>query len=106
MTSSRVVGIVPSRYGSSRLPGKPLKMIGGKSMIQRVCEQCAAARLLDSVYVATDDSRIAAAVHAFGGQSVMTRADHVSGTDRLAEAAEALDADIVVNIQGDQPFID
>jgi 3-deoxy-manno-octulosonate cytidylyltransferase (CMP-KDO synthetase) len=106
MKQSRVVGIIPSRFGSTRLPGKPLKMIAGKSMIQRVCEQCSTARVLDEVCVATDDTRIESAVREFGGNAVMTRADHLSGTDRLAEAAEALDADIIVNIQGDQPFID
>jgi 3-deoxy-manno-octulosonate cytidylyltransferase (CMP-KDO synthetase) len=106
MTKPRVAGIIPARYGSTRLPGKPLKKILGKSMIQRVYEQCAAAKLLDEVCVATDDARIESAVRQFGGRVVMTRADHLSGTDRLAEAATALDADIVVNIQGDQPFID
>lgn len=75
-------------------------------MIQRVCEQCATARVLDEVYVATDDIRIADAVSEFGGRAVMTRDDHLSGTDRLAEAADSLEADIIVNIQGDQPFID
>jgi 3-deoxy-manno-octulosonate cytidylyltransferase (CMP-KDO synthetase) len=106
MNSPRVAGIIPARYGSSRLPGKPLKDIAGKSMIQRVYERCAAAELLDFVVVATDDARIATAVADFGGQAVMTRVDHLSGTDRLAEAASQIEADIIVNIQGDQPFVD
>ncbi len=102
----RVAGIIPARYGSTRLPGKPLKPILGKPMIQHVYERCAQAGVLDVVCVATDDVRIVEAVESFGGKAVMTRSDHVSGTDRLAEAARSLDADIVVNIQGDQPFID
>ena len=106
MRTAKVTGLIPARYGSSRLPGKPLKMIGGKSMIQRVYERCAQATLLDDVVVATDDERIISAVEAFGGNAVMTRVDHLSGTDRLAEAAGKTDADIIVNIQGDQPFLD
>ncbi len=106
MSKPRVAGLIPARYGSTRLPGKPLKPILGKSMIQRVCERCAEADLLDVVCVATDDARILDAVEGFGGQAVMTRPDHLSGTDRLAEAAQSLDVDIVVNIQGDQPFVD
>ena len=106
MSKAIVAGIIPARYGSSRLPGKPLKTILGKLMIQRVCERCAQYELLDIVCVATDDDRIVQAVKGFGGQAVMTRPDHPSGTDRLAEAARHLDADIIVNIQGDQPFID
>ena len=106
MSSPKVAGIIPARYGSTRLPGKPLKKIGHKSMIERVYERCMAADLLDFVVVATDDTRIVEAVEAFGGQAVMTKVDHLSGTDRLAEAASQIDADIIVNIQGDQPFID
>ena len=104
--AARVVGIIPSRYGSSRLPGKPLKPIGGKPMIQRVYERAKLAKHLDSVTIATDDDRIARVVEAFGGNYVMTSPEHPSGTDRLAEAVQRLDADIVVNIQGDQPFMD
>jgi len=100
-----VVGIIPARYGSTRLPGKALRLILGKPMIQRVFEQARLARGLGSVCVATDDERIARTVQSFGGQAVMTSPDHPSGTDRLAEAARAMDADIVVNIQGDQPFL-
>ncbi|HUW62617.1 MAG TPA: 3-deoxy-manno-octulosonate cytidylyltransferase [Candidatus Bathyarchaeia archaeon] len=106
MSMPRVVGLIPARYGSTRLPGKPLKPIRGKPMIQRVYEQCAGCRMLDSVWVVTDDARIVEAVEAFGGKAVMTRADHPSGTDRLAEAVKSISADVIVNIQGDQPFID
>ena len=101
-----VVGIIPARYGSTRLPGKALKLILGKPMVQRVYERARLARGLSSVCVATDDERIARVVEGFGGQAVMTSPDHPSGTDRLAEATSAMDADIVVNIQGDQPFLD
>jgi 3-deoxy-manno-octulosonate cytidylyltransferase (CMP-KDO synthetase) len=102
-------GIVPSRYASTRFPGKPLAMIGSKSMIQRVFEQ--ASKSLDIVYVATDDLRIYNAVLNFGGNAVMTSAEHQSGTDRCAEAVKILEnekgikADVVINIQGDEPFI-
>jgi len=101
-----VVGIIPARYASTRLPGKALRLILGKPMIQRVCEQCLRAKVLDGVLVATDDERIARVVEGFGCRAVMTSPDHPSGTDRLAEAVRHIDADIVVNIQGDQPFID
>ena len=99
--------IIPSRYQSGRFPGKPLALIAGKPMIQHVVERAQASPLPKQVAVATDDERIAAAVRAFGGTCVMTRPDHHSGTDRLAEAAGLLgipDEDIVVNIQGDQPL--
>lgn len=102
----KVVGIIPARYGSTRLPGKALKPILGRSMIHRVLERCLTSRLLDSVWVATDDDRIAHAVEAVGGQVIMTSSHHPSGTDRLAEAVTKIDADIVVNLQGDQPFLD
>ncbi len=105
MSDVRIVGLIPARYASSRLPGKPLALIAGVSMIQRVYERCLAAKLLQSVCVATDDTRIADEVESFGGRVVMTRADHPSGTDRVAEAARQVDADIIVNIQGDQPFM-
>ncbi len=104
-----VTGIIPARYASTRFPGKPLALIGGKTMIQRVYEQ--ASRTLDNVYVATDDKRISDAVIGFGGHVVMTSPDHQSGTDRCAEAASRIsgengkEIDIVVNIQGDEPFI-
>jgi len=102
----KVIGMVPARYASSRMPGKPLALISGKSMIQRVVEQSSQAKVLDEVWVATDDSRIAEAVEHFGGKAVMTSPDCASGTDRLAQAIELVEGDIIVNVQGDQPFID
>jgi 3-deoxy-manno-octulosonate cytidylyltransferase (CMP-KDO synthetase) len=101
----KAVGIIPARYHSTRLPGKPLVDIGGKPMIRRVYESAARAAVLDRVLVATDDERIRAAVQAFGGLAVMTSPDHVTGSDRIAEVARGLEADVVVNIQGDEPFI-
>ncbi|MGE0076028.1 MAG: 3-deoxy-manno-octulosonate cytidylyltransferase [Sphaerochaetaceae bacterium] len=100
------IGIIPARYGSSRLPGKPLKMICGKPMIQHVYEQAMKATTLDSVVVATDDERIVAAVKAFGGEAFLTSLDHKTGSDRIAEVAAHMDCDIVVNIQGDEPLIE
>ena len=102
----KVVGVIPARYGSSRFHGKILADICGKPMIQRVYEQSAKSKLLDKLIVAVDDQRVFECVHKFGGEAVMTRSDHNSGTDRLAEAVEKLDADIIVNIQGDQPLFD
>ena len=102
------IGIIPARYASTRFPGKPLVDIQGKSMIQRVYEQCEKS-YLDRVVVATDDQRIIDHVQKFGGEVVRTASTHVSGTDRISEAAEILNLDpksIVVNIQGDEPFID
>ncbi|MBF0131642.1 MAG: 3-deoxy-manno-octulosonate cytidylyltransferase [Magnetococcales bacterium] len=101
----RVIAIIPSRFSSQRLPGKPLLPMAGKPMIQHVYERAIRARL-DDVIVATDDERIQAAVQGFGGRVVMTRTDHLSGTDRVAEAALGLDADFIVNIQGDEPLLD
>ena len=100
-----VVAIIPARYGSTRLPGKPLADIGGKPMIQRVYESTYKAKILDRVLVATDDERVEEAVKSFGGEVMMTSKDHVSGTDRLAEAARKIRADLIVNVQGDLPFI-
>ena len=99
------IGIIPARYASTRFPAKPLALLGGKPVIQRVYEQVAG--VLDEVYVATDDERIEAAVRAFGGQVVMTSVHHKSGTDRCHEAYEKIGKpyDVVVNIQGDEPFI-
>jgi 3-deoxy-manno-octulosonate cytidylyltransferase (CMP-KDO synthetase) len=102
----RKVALIPARYDSSRFPGKPLALILGKPLIQWVYEQALQVPDLDGVWVATDDARIQAAVAAFGGRALMTRADHPSGSDRLAEAAGLLNLapeDIVINIQGDQP---
>lgn len=105
LRSARVVALVPARFDSTRFPGKPLACIDDRTMIEHVCRRAGQARRVDAVAVATDDDRIAAAVEAFGGTAIMTRADHVSGTDRLAEVAAALDAEIVVNVQGDEPLI-
>jgi 3-deoxy-manno-octulosonate cytidylyltransferase (CMP-KDO synthetase) len=103
----KVVGIIPARYNSTRFPGKPLAMIKGKTMIQRVCEQAWKSKL-DAVVVATDDIRIADEVLKFGGKYVMTDPRHQSGTDRCCEAVQMLEEqyDAVINIQGDEPFID
>lgn len=103
----RIVGIIPARYASTRFPGKPLALIKGKPMIQRVYEQALKAKL-DAVVVATDDVRIADAVMDFGGQYVMTDPNHRSGTDRCREVLDLLEDqyDAVINIQGDEPFID
>lgn len=104
----RRIVIIPSRYGSSRFPGKPLALICGKPMIQWVCENVSSVECVDSVYVATDDKRIYDAVIAFGGKAIMTSSEHTCGTDRLAECVGILklaDEDIVLNIQGDEPLI-
>lgn len=99
--------VIPARYASTRFPGKPLVTIRGKTMIERVYAQALKSRLAAEVLVATDDDRIAQAVRRFGGKAVMTRSDHPSGTDRLAEVARRFqDMDIVVNVQGDEPLID
>lgn len=103
----KVVAIIPARYHSNRFEGKPLAKIMGKPMIRHVYERAKAVPILSRVAVATDDERIADCVRSFGGEAVMTRADHVSGTDRLAEAASLMgiaEQDVVVNIQGDQPM--
>ena len=101
----KFIGIIPARYASTRFPGKPLAVLGGKTVIQRVYEQVAT--VLGEAYVATDDERIYQAVEAFGGRAVMTRRDHKSGTDRIEEAAEKIGtaADVIINVQGDEPFI-
>ena len=114
----KFMAVIPARYASTRFPGKPLAMLGGKTVIQRVYEQVST--VLDEVYVATDDERIRQAVEAFGGRAVMTRTDHKSGTDRIEEAVEKIEqqthlspltshhsnfADVIINVQGDEPFI-
>lgn len=99
-----VVALIPARYGSTRFPGKPLALLRGKPMIQHVYEQTCLVRGLSAVLVATDDERIASVVRACGGAVVMTRADHPTGTDRLAEVAQGLTADVIVNVQGDLPL--
>jgi 3-deoxy-manno-octulosonate cytidylyltransferase (CMP-KDO synthetase) len=98
--------VIPARYASSRLPGKPLLRHTGKYLVQHVYEQARRARRAAEVLVATDDPRIAAAVEGFGGRAVLTRRDHPSGTDRVAEVARRLDADIIINLQGDEPLVD
>jgi 3-deoxy-manno-octulosonate cytidylyltransferase (CMP-KDO synthetase) len=101
----RTAIIIPARYSSSRLPGKPLLRETGKYLIEHVYERACLARA-DAVLVATDDARIMEAVASFGGKAVMTRSDHASGTDRVAEVARELDADVIVNVQGDEPLIE
>jgi 3-deoxy-manno-octulosonate cytidylyltransferase (CMP-KDO synthetase) len=100
-----VVGIIPARFGSTRFPGKPLALIAGKPLLQHVVERCRGARALSDLVVATDDARIARVASGFA-RVEMTRADHPSGTDRVAEVAARLDCDAVVNIQGDEPLIE
>lgn len=104
----KFVSIIPARYASTRFPAKPLALLGGKQVIQRVVEQVS--QKVSDVYVATDDQRIFDAVTAFGGKAIMTSADHKSGTDRIEEAVQKLEAegkvfDVVINVQGDEPFI-
>ncbi len=100
------VAIIPARYASTRFPGKPLANRTGKYLIQHVYEQVCRARSLDRVIIATDDDRIFSAVRGFGGEAAMTRSDHQTGTDRIAEVAAGLSADLVLNVQGDEPEID
>ncbi len=99
------IGVIPARYQSTRLPGKALIEIAGKPLIQWVYDRARRASRLDDLVVATDDQRILKTVEEFGGKAVMTRGDHASGTDRVAELAESLEADVFVNIQGDEPLI-
>jgi 3-deoxy-manno-octulosonate cytidylyltransferase (CMP-KDO synthetase) len=101
----KVVAIIPARYGSTRFEGKPLVDILGKPMIQRVYEGVCESKLIEEVIVATDDDRIMEAVQRFGGKGVMTSPDHPTGTDRIAEVAEKMKAEIIVNAQGDEPLI-
>src|SRR3972149_3348679 len=101
-----VIAIIPARYGSTRLDGKPLLDIGGKPMVQWVYERAKKAKLIRDVMVATDDKRVMSAVERFGGKAVMTSSSHRSGTDRIAEAAGSLNADVIVNVQGDEPLIE
>lgn len=107
MKSKKAICVIPARYASTRFPGKPLADIAGKPMIERVYERAAKAKLIDEVVVATDDERIFSVVEGFGGKVVMTCANHPSGTDRLAEVAQMYeDADIILNVQGDEPLIE
>ncbi|MBI2440728.1 MAG: 3-deoxy-manno-octulosonate cytidylyltransferase [Lentisphaerae bacterium] len=102
----RAVAVIPARWGSTRFPGKSLALIAGKPLIQRVLERCRQAKRLDDLLVATDDERIQKAVTALGARVVMTRRGHLSGTDRVAEAVRGCQAEVVVNVQGDEPLID
>lgn len=103
--SSTIWAVIPARYAATRLLGKPLVNLAGKPMIQHVWERVSQAKKITRVIVATEDERIRVAVQAFGGEAVMTRADHRSGTDRIAEVAVAAHADIFINVQGDEPLI-
>jgi 3-deoxy-manno-octulosonate cytidylyltransferase (CMP-KDO synthetase) len=102
----KILGVIPARFASSRFPGKALARIASKTMLQHVWERASQARYLTSTVIATDDERIATVARSFGARVRMTRADHPSGTDRVAEAASAEEAQLVVNIQGDEPLID
>ncbi len=101
----RTIGVIPARYASTRFPGKPLELIAGKALIQRVYEGASLSKSLDKLIVATDDQRIFNFVESFGGDVVMTSNDLQTGSDRVWQAVEAMDADIVINIQGDEPLI-
>jgi len=105
MTTPRVVVVIPARYGAMRLPGKPLVMLAGKPMIQRVWERAKMAQRVSRVIVATDDARIVQAVEGFGGEARMTRAEHRSGTERIAEVAAHTEGEVFVNVQGDEPLL-
>lgn len=102
----RAVVVIPARYASTRFPGKPLAQLMGKPLIEHVYSRAREAKTVDRVVVATDDRRILEAVQRFGGDCVMTSAEHRSGSDRLGEVAGSLDADVIVNVQGDEPLID
>ena len=106
MRSHQAIVVIPARYGSSRLPGKPLISLAGQPMIQRVYERAKAAETVSRVIVATDDERIREAVGAFGGEARMTRGDHRTGTERVAEVAAHVDGEVFVNVQGDEPLLD
>ena len=105
-SDTRTVGVIPARWASTRLPGKSLVKIAGKPLVLHVLDRVRMARHLDEVLVATDDDRIRTVVEAAGGKAVMTRVDHPSGTDRVAEAVDGNDAAIIINIQGDEPLVD
>jgi 3-deoxy-manno-octulosonate cytidylyltransferase (CMP-KDO synthetase) len=106
MSDPEVVVVIPSRYAATRLPGKPLVNLAGKPMVQRVYEQAKLAQTVHRVLVATDDQRIVDAVQAFAGEARMTRCDHRTGTERIAEVAAHEPGDVFVNVQGDEPLID
>jgi len=106
IVQTRILGVIPARFASSRFPGKALTLIAGKPMLQHVYERACQARYLSKVIIATDDERIRDAARKFSAPVQMTRADHASGTDRVAEVAESDSAEVIVNIQGDEPLID
>lgn len=106
MSSGKVIVVIPARYGSTRLPGKPLVSLAGLPMIQWVYKRAKSAQRVDEVIVATDDERIVKAVESFGGQARMTRVDHRTGTERVAEVAAHVEGNIFVNVQGDEPLLD
>ena len=106
LTETSVLGIIPARYHSTRLPGKALVDIAGRPLIEHVYRRATAARSLNAVIVATDDERIARTVEGFGGVAIMTSAGHPSGTDRLAEVAAQVPCEVIVNVQGDEPLLD
>jgi len=105
MKQNKIVAVLPARYGSTRFPGKPLATIAGKPMIQHVYEAASKAKSIQQVIVATDDLRIQKTVQKFGGNAIMTSPNHTTGTDRIAEAVQNIDANIILNIQGDEPLI-
>ncbi|MBQ7649562.1 MAG: 3-deoxy-manno-octulosonate cytidylyltransferase [Victivallales bacterium] len=102
---SRTIAVIPARYGSTRFPGKPLALIAGKPMVQWCYESTSKCKELDDVLVATDDQRIVDAVTSFGGKAVMTSPNHATGTDRIAEAIQGDSADLILNVQGDEPLM-
>lgn len=105
-TPTKTLAAIPARWGSTRFPGKPLHLIAGKPLVQHVWERCRECAVLDDVVIATDDTRIAEAAEGFGAKAVLTRPEHPSGTDRIAEAAEAFpEHGVVINVQGDEPLI-
>jgi len=106
MSPPTVIVVIPARYGSTRLPGKPLLSLAGKPMIQRVYERAKMARRVGRVIVATDDERIVKAVETFGGEARITRPDHRTGTERVAEVAAHVEGNVFVNVQGDEPLLD
>jgi 3-deoxy-manno-octulosonate cytidylyltransferase (CMP-KDO synthetase) len=106
MRSAKVVVVIPARYGSTRLPGKPLVLLAGKPMIQHVFERAKLSKRVHHVIVATDDERIVKAVQEFGGEAKMTRPGHRTGTERVAEVAAHVEGDVFVNVQGDEPLLD
>ncbi|MDO5114755.1 MAG: 3-deoxy-manno-octulosonate cytidylyltransferase [Synergistaceae bacterium] len=106
MTTPKILGVIPSRYASSRLPGKPLLDIGGRTMLEHVYRRAVASGIFFRVVIATDDHRIYDAAEKFGGDVLMTRADHPDGSSRVAEIAAKVDTDYVINIQGDEPMLD